>query len=558
MHTPLEWAPTTGVVLALLAATTAGHRRSPPRPGEAREPAAAQDAVYPAYYGPPLGDACSGLWPLPQLAHCNGTGAVALLRGGFAFVAGTEAARGSERLRRGFARYHDHIFQPRRPHAQAAAQGGLGWRAAPPCAALPQLVVNIADANETLTMGVDESYELDLRAASCQPGLGSAPASAVLSAETVFGALRGLETFSQLTVRTDAGDNSSVFINSTSVVVRDWPRFAWRGIMVDSSRHWLPLPALRTMVDAIAFNRLNVLHWHISDAQSFPLNVSAYPRLVEGAYGGASSALVYSGDQVRGLVAYAKDRGVRVVPELDSPGHSASWQIGYPDIGVQVPGDWCVAASMCPGGRLAPWWSAACVCPGRRLAPWWGAALQAMLLLIPHPRPATHRRGARVFDEKGLPSLILLALPGARLSAGTLGWWTLQRTPVSSYSPASLASWRPCLRTNLSTSAATRWTLPPSTTHPPSLRELPPGCVPHDGATTPNPLLLIHPHEPPHISRGCVSSCACRSARWPDGSSCPGLMARRALGRASRPAGICDATASPARTLASSPWWRPT
>eukprot|EP01052_Picozoa_sp_SAG31_P044470 SAG31_NODE_7766_length_1601_cov_5.037949_2_plen_182_part_00 len=78
--------------------------------------------------------------------------------------------------------------------------------------------------------------------------------------------------------------------------------------------------------------------WHITDEQSFPLETKVFPKLVDGAYGGKHSAMRYNASDIRSLVAYGLDRGVRIVPEIDSPGHSASWQIGYPEIGVPVAG----------------------------------------------------------------------------------------------------------------------------------------------------------------------------------------------------------------------------
>jgi hexosaminidase len=190
---------------------------------------------------------------------------------------------------------------------------------------LAQLIVKVDSTNETLFLGVDESYSLNI-----------GTAVSILSARTVYGAIRGLETFSQLTIRT-VGNSSAVKINSTSVSIKDAPRFPWRGIMIDTARHWHPPSSILTMIDGLSFNRMNVLHWHITDAQSFPLKTKAFAKLAEGAYGGADTAMVYDAADVARIVAYAKDRGVRVVPEIDSPGHSASWLVGYSDIGVHAP-----------------------------------------------------------------------------------------------------------------------------------------------------------------------------------------------------------------------------
>ena len=279
----------------------------------------------PAYYGPPLGDACSGLWPLPQNATCSGDGALALPATDFSFEAASGPTKSSALLQRAFQRFHSHIFAPLRPHPQL---GDVAAKPKPPQQQLSQLSVSVTSSNETLGLGVDESYSLHIDGAS-----------ASLTATTVWGALHGLEAFSQLTIRT-VGDTSSVRINSTKVQIDDSPRFPWRGIMIDTSRHWHPVSSILAMVDAASFNRMNVLHWHITDAQSFPLKTKAFPKLVDGAYGGAGSSLHYDSDDVKRIVSYAKDRCVRVVPEIDSPGHSASWQLGYPEVGVDVPHDW--------------------------------------------------------------------------------------------------------------------------------------------------------------------------------------------------------------------------
>eukprot|EP00756_Hemistasia_phaeocysticola_P002304 Hpha_TRINITY_DN115_c0_g1::TRINITY_DN115_c0_g1_i1::g.82275::m.82275/K12373/HEXA_B; hexosaminidase len=275
------------------------------------------------YWGPPRGDACSGLWPWPRNASCSGAGMIQLSKASFSFVSGSDAAKGSAMLQRAYARYHGHIFSPIRPHSQFRRKRTT--TAVSRAGALPsleQLQVKVDSANETLFLGVDESYSLHVTSDV-----------ALLQAPTVYGALRGLETFSQLTIRS-VGDDSTVLINSTAVTIHDGPRFPWRGIMIDTARHWHPPSSIRAMIDAAAFNRMNTFHWHITDAQSFPLKTKAFPKLVEGAYGGADSAMVYDSADVAQIVAYAKDRGVRVVPEIDSPGHSASWQVGYPDIGV--------------------------------------------------------------------------------------------------------------------------------------------------------------------------------------------------------------------------------
>eukprot|EP01050_Picozoa_sp_SAG11_P017724 SAG11_NODE_2586_length_3194_cov_3.871082_1_plen_402_part_00 len=292
-------------------------------------PGATGASASPPYYGPPRGDACSGLWPLPRNMSCSSSDGLDYLNlsaGDFQFEPGSAAAKGSSLLHRAFERYHSHIFSPLRPHPQIKLEASLDvpkdtlMQGQGQGQGLSQLVVIVDSPNETLALDVDEAYSLEITTAAAH-----------LSAPTVWGALRGLESFSQLISRT-IGVSGSVIINSTYVRVVDSPRFPWRGIMIDTSRHWQPVTSIYAMIDALSFNKMSVLHWHITDAQSFPLKTKALPQLVKGAYGGSGSALHYDADDVKAIVAYAKDRGVRVVPEIDSPSHSDSWTIGLPDL----------------------------------------------------------------------------------------------------------------------------------------------------------------------------------------------------------------------------------
>ena len=153
-------------------------------------------------------------------------------------------------------------------------------------------------------------------------------ASATLSASTVYGALRGLETLSQL-VSFDF-DTRAYEISGAPWAIKDAPRFQHRGLMVDTARHFLPLATLRRAVDSMAYAKLNVLHWHMVDTQSFPFEVAAAPELwTEGAF---SAGERYLQEDVSALVEYARARGIRVVVEFDVPGHAASWCKGRPDV----------------------------------------------------------------------------------------------------------------------------------------------------------------------------------------------------------------------------------
>ncbi len=196
------------------------------------------------------------------------------------------------------------------------ALGHLGERIGQPVAGTVRpsgaatLVVRVTGAGEAVqSPDENESYALEIRATG-----------ALLTAPTVVGALRGLETLKQLVI------SDSLGFYLPAVTIRDQPRFRWRGINVDASRHFMPPEVILRTLDGMAMVKLNVLHWHLSDDQGFRVESHRFPKLQEL----GSDGQYYTQDQIRTIVAYARDRGIRVVPEFDMPGHSTSWFVGYP------------------------------------------------------------------------------------------------------------------------------------------------------------------------------------------------------------------------------------
>lgn len=175
------------------------------------------------------------------------------------------------------------------------------------------IVVDVADADGAVqSVEEDESYSLTV-----------SPAQVKLSARTVVGALRGMETLLQL-VECEHGA-----CRLPGVSIDDAPRFRWRGLMIDVSRHFEPVSVIERTLDGMAMVKLNVFHWHLSDDQGFRAESKRYPKLTEMGSGGQ----FYTQEEMRHVVAYARERGIRVVPEFDMPGHSVSWLIGYPEFG---------------------------------------------------------------------------------------------------------------------------------------------------------------------------------------------------------------------------------
>lgn len=143
----------------------------------------------------------------------------------------------------------------------------------------------------------------------------------------MYGALRGLETFSQLVSFQFSGEDYS--LSGVPWSISDAPRFTHRGLMVDTARHFQPLASLRAIIDSLPYAKINVLHWHLVDSQSFPFHSASNPKLWDGAYNAQSR---YTHSDVTSIVEYARLRGVRVMPEFDMPGHAQSWCIGYPEL----------------------------------------------------------------------------------------------------------------------------------------------------------------------------------------------------------------------------------
>ena len=161
---------------------------------------------------------------------------------------------------------------------------------------------------------MDESYTLSVQTSG----------NCVITAPTFVGAMYGMETLSQL-VFSDGGSLQNhtkghphaYWIPDAPWDITDHPRFQYRGLMVDTSRHWLPLNALRRQIDGMAANRMNALHWHMTDAQSTPYDSIVLPKLKLGAF---APAAVYTPDDIKGLVEYARQRGVQILMEVDMPG----------------------------------------------------------------------------------------------------------------------------------------------------------------------------------------------------------------------------------------------
>ncbi|HEV2351089.1 MAG TPA: family 20 glycosylhydrolase [Terriglobia bacterium] len=190
-----------------------------------------------------------------------------------------------------------------------------------PDATKATLVIQCDHAGQKIqSVTEDESYTLDVNSQQAH-----------LAASSPVGVLRGIETFLQL-VNLDAQGFAA-----PAVKINDRPRFPWRGLMIDACRHWMPMDVIKRNLDGMAAVKLNVFHWHLSENQGFRVESKVFPKLT----GMGSDGHFYTQDQVKEIIAYARDRGIRVIPEFDMPGHSTAWFVGYPEL-ASAPGPYSI------------------------------------------------------------------------------------------------------------------------------------------------------------------------------------------------------------------------
>ncbi|WP_372793352.1 beta-N-acetylhexosaminidase [Lutibacter sp.] len=163
-----------------------------------------------------------------------------------------------------------------------------------------------------LTINEDESYQLKI-----------SPEKITINATTDIGVIYAIETLLQLV------DNNNTSYYFPEVIINDFPRFTWRGLMIDVARHFQPVEVIKRNLDAMTSVKMNVLHWHLTDDQGFRIESKKHPKLHQL----GSDGLYYTQEQIKEVVEYASDRGIRVVPEVDVPGHATAILTAYPEIG---------------------------------------------------------------------------------------------------------------------------------------------------------------------------------------------------------------------------------
>lgn len=184
-----------------------------------------------------------------------------------------------------------------------------------------QFIIRIDNA-QSISNHIDnwnESYQLNITAAKIE-----------LTAKQLVGAQRGLETLLQL-----IGTEQKITLPLVSI--SDHPRFKWRGLLLDTSRHFFSVATIKRQIDAMAAAKYNIFHWHLTDDQGWRLESKKYPKLHEL----ASDGEYYTRRQIREVVAYARERGIQVLPEIDMPGHASAIAVAYPEL-MSAPGPYAM------------------------------------------------------------------------------------------------------------------------------------------------------------------------------------------------------------------------
>ena len=264
------------------------------------------------------------LWPMPTIVNCS-TGSKVYFAKDFKInFVNDSKAQGSAILKTALEQFQANAFQPPELIERGTGTEPEVSSEAPSPTTINQLTLFVRDDNvgdKGKALGDDESYALDVT-----------DSGASIHANTVWGALYALTTFEQLIV---LGTDGAATIVGGPVSVYDTPRYPWRGLLIDSVNHFLPVSDILRTVATMAKNKMNVLHWHLTDSYSFPFESQRFPEL--SASGAWHKNAVYTHGDVSQVESYARYRGVRVVLEVDQPGHAYSWGLGKPGITIPCP-----------------------------------------------------------------------------------------------------------------------------------------------------------------------------------------------------------------------------
>ncbi|KAH9922897.1 N-acetylhexosaminidase [Fomitopsis serialis] len=287
----------------------------------------------------------SALWPLPQ-SLSEGTSALRLSPGFHITLAPSIAFGAPLDLYEAIGRTQAYLFTDNLGRL-VVGRGASDVAAFETAAYLTELQLALEPGSTVNTITTeaqkpiaerDEAYTLTV------PANGSA---AIITATSTLGLYRGLTTFGQLWYEYDG----TIYAFNTPVEIEDKPAYSYRGLLLDTSRNYFPVSDILRTLDTMSLVKLNEFHWHVVDSQSFPLEIPGYTELAT--YGAYGPDMVYSTSDVQTIVSYAGARGIDVMVEIDTPGHTAVIADAHPDfVACNQARPWASYANEPPAGQL--------------------------------------------------------------------------------------------------------------------------------------------------------------------------------------------------------------
>lgn len=205
------------------------------------------------------------------------------------------------------------------------------------------------DENYTLTIPVAGGNFTAQGASGALDG-GREPGAVYITAGSSLGVLHAFTTLSQLFYYSNI--HGEVYSKLAPVEINDKPKFQHRGLNMDVARQWYPKEEILKTIDALSWNKMNRLHLHVTDSQSWPLEIPAMPDLA--AKGSYADGLTYSPQDLQDILTWGRSRGVEVIVEIDMPGHTTSIAEAYPELitGRNKQPGWDKYAAQPPSGSL--------------------------------------------------------------------------------------------------------------------------------------------------------------------------------------------------------------
>ncbi|KZT12170.1 glycoside hydrolase family 20 protein [Laetiporus sulphureus 93-53] len=282
------------------------------------------------------------LWPLPRNLD-EGTTALRLSHG---FHITTDVENAPQDLYEAVARTQTYLFKDNLGRL-VVGRGAGDVSAFETAAYLSELKLSLKSGSTVLSITEEAQKPIEDRDEAYSLAVPSNGSVATITATSTLGLFRGLTTFGQLWYEYDG----TIYAMNTPLQIEDSPAYPYRGLLLDTARNYFGVSDILRTLDAMSWVKINQFHWHVVDSQSFPLEIPGYMELAE--YGAYGPSMVYTPSDIETIVSYAGARGIDVLVEIDTPGHTAAIADAHPDfIACNQARPWASYANEPPAGQL--------------------------------------------------------------------------------------------------------------------------------------------------------------------------------------------------------------